>query len=457
VPGQAQISYAWDDADRLLTITQGSNVVTFDYDNANRRTKLTYPSATSTEYAYDNASRLTGLTYKHGGNTLGALTYAYDTTNQRTQVGGSWARTNRPNALVSATYNAGNQQTAFGGQTLTYDLNGNLTGDGTNSYTWNARNQLASLTGPVAGSFVYDAFGRRQRKTIDGTIMDFVYDGLNPVRQAVGAGTVDLLTGLGIDEYLMRTDSSSSRDFLSDALGSTVSLSDSSGTIHTEYSYEPFGAATASGSTSANELRYTGREDDGTGMNYYRARYYYPGLARFVSEDPIGLVAGDVNFYAYVANNPLSFIDPFGLDKDQCSAAGGGALASAANFSAGFGDILTSGLGLSYAFGVPSGTEAIRGLWLKTPGLPTTGAPDVVNPKCSWAYTSGQVAGAADAIAIAGLSTAAVAAGLQTRVAIHGAHHTFGPLGRLAHLQLNWWRAGVKGSGGVFRIPLPWR
>src|SRR5439155_8950133 len=132
--------------------------------------------------------------------------------------------------------------------------------------------------------------------------------------------------------------------------------------------------------------RFTGREhDEPLYLYYYRARYYHTDLQRFISEDPLGLAAGDVNFYAYVANNPLSFIDPFGLDKDQCSA-GGGALAGAANFSAGFGDILTSGRGLSYAFCLPSGTEAIRTLWMETPGLPTTGAPYVVNPKCSWAY-----------------------------------------------------------------------
>jgi RHS repeat-associated protein len=290
-------------------------VVDFDYDHANRRTKLTYPSGTSTEYAYDSASRLTGLTYTHGGNTLGALTYAYDAASQRTQVGGSWARTGLPAALASATYNAANHQTAVGGQALTYDLNGNLTGDGTNTYTWNARNQLASISGPIAGSFVYDAFGRRQRTTVDGVITDVVYDGLNPVRQAVGATTVNLLTGLGIDEYLTRTDASSARDLLSDALGTTVGLGDGAGAVTTEYSYEPFGAVTASGSSSSNEFRYTGREDDGTGIYYYRARYYHPQLQRFISEDPIGFQSADPNFYAYVSNSPLSFLDPLGLDK----------------------------------------------------------------------------------------------------------------------------------------------
>jgi RHS repeat-associated protein len=294
-------------------------VVDFDYDHANRRTKLTYPSGTSTEYAYDSASRLTGLTYTHGGNTLGALTYAYDAASQRTQVGGSWARTGLPAALASATYNAANHQTAVGGQALTYDLNGNLTGDGTNTYTWNARNQLASISGPIAGSFVYDAFGRRQRTTVDGVITDVVYDGLNPVRQAVGATTVNLLTGLGIDEYLTRTDASSTRELLSDALGPTLTLTDSSGTLQTEYSYEPFGAVAASGSSSANEFRYTGREDDGTGLYYYRARYYHPQLQRFISEDPIGFAGGDPNLYSYVFNQPISFRDPTGLAVDPIS------------------------------------------------------------------------------------------------------------------------------------------
>ncbi len=128
-----------------------------------------------------------------------------------------------------------------------------------------------------------------------------------------------MLTGLGIDEYLVRTDSTGTRDLLSDALGSTVGLADSSGTVQTEYSYEPFGAATASGSSSTNELRYTGREEDGIGLNYYRARYYHPGLQRFISEDPIGFGGGDINLYAYVLNEPTSFRDSTGLAVDPVS------------------------------------------------------------------------------------------------------------------------------------------
>jgi RHS repeat-associated protein len=158
----------------------------------------------------------------------------------------------------------------------------------------------------MPASFLYDSLGRRQRKTVNGTLTDFMYDGLNPVREASGARTVDLLAGLGIDEYFTRVDSTASRDVLADTLGSTVGLADSGGTVQTEYSYEPFDAVEATGSNNGNELRYTGREDDGTPLYYYLARYYHTDLQRFVGGDPIRFEGGDVNLYAYVANNTCS-------------------------------------------------------------------------------------------------------------------------------------------------------
>jgi RHS repeat-associated protein len=68
------------------------------------------------------------------------------------------------------------------------------------------------------------------------------------------------------------------------------------------------------GAGGDNQLRFTAREDDGTALYYYRARYYHPTLQRFISEDPIGFLGRDVNLYAYVGSDPLSFVDPYGLD-----------------------------------------------------------------------------------------------------------------------------------------------
>jgi RHS repeat-associated protein len=53
-------------------------------------------------------------------------------------------------------------------------------------------------------------------------------------------------------------------------------------------------------------------DNDGTGLFYYRARYYHPGFSRFVAQDPMGLAAGH-NLYAYVKANPVLFTDPSGL------------------------------------------------------------------------------------------------------------------------------------------------
>jgi RHS repeat-associated protein len=267
----------------------------------------------SVTYGYDNASQLTGLTYKNGSTTLGNLTYSYDLAGRRINTGGSYARTGTPQAAPSASYNVNNQLTQWKGASLTYDANGNLTSDGTNTYNWNARNQLVSISGGASASFQYDPFGRRVSKTIGGTTQ-YLYDGANPVQEISGTtASANLLTG-GVDEYFQRTDSAGARSFLTDALGGTLALADSTGTLQTQYTFEPFGNTSVTGTATTNSFAYTGRELDATGLYFYRARYYSPTLQRFISEDPIRL-GGGMNLYAFVHENPTSNADPMGLDS----------------------------------------------------------------------------------------------------------------------------------------------
>lgn len=314
--GQAAVNYSYDDANRLTGITQGTATVTIAYDAAGRRISLTLPNSIVTEYTYDAASQLTELSYKHGATVLGNLTYAYDSNGRRTHTGGSYARTGLPQPVASATYNAANQQTAFGNQVLTYDLNGNLTSDGSRSYTWNARDQLVSISGTgLTGSFTYDAFGGRVSKIINGSSTVYLYDGDNVVEESGETTTAKIISG-GLDEVFLRADEEGTSGFLLDGLGSTLGLTDSNGVVQTQYTYEPFGTTAASGAANNNVSQYAGRENDETGLYYNRHRYYYPGLQRFITEDPIGL-AGGTNLYSYVENNPLSFIDPFGLKPNN--------------------------------------------------------------------------------------------------------------------------------------------
>jgi RHS repeat-associated protein len=261
------------------------------------------------------------ITYKQNGTTvLGDLTYEYDKAGNRTKIGGSFARTGIPQAITSTAYNAANHQTTFGDKTLTYDNNGNLQtitdSSGTTTYIWNARNQLTGISGPgVSASFVYDGLARREKKTVNSNLTEFLYDGVNPVQETSGAAVLaNILPSLGIDEFLTRTDVGAgvTSNLLTDGLGSTIALADSAGTVQTENTYEPFGRTTVTGASNTNPFQYTGRENDVTGLYHYRARYYHPQLQRFISEDPVEFYGGDANLYSYVLNNPTNFVDPTG-------------------------------------------------------------------------------------------------------------------------------------------------
>jgi RHS repeat-associated protein len=311
VPGQPLITYGYDEADRLTSITQGTMSVSFAYDAADRRTELHLPFGVSVYAEFDEASQLSSLTYKRGQTVLGDLFYEYDNAGRRSSVSGSFARVLMPQPIAPASYDAANRLTQRGATAYTYDTNGNLLSDGANTYTWDARDQLASINGPgVSANFQYDAFGRRQSKTVNGQTTEFLYDGNNVVQEQTGGALANILTG-SLDEVFLRVAATTSRTYLTDALGSTLALLDATGTVQTQYTYDPFGQTTVGGEASTSPTQFAGRENDGTGLYFNRARYYSPGLQRFISEDPAGF-AGGMNPYAYADNNPVSFTDPHG-------------------------------------------------------------------------------------------------------------------------------------------------
>ena len=162
VGGQPAVTYGYDNANRLASVTQGSNAVGFTYDAASRRILATLPNLVSIDYGHDDANQLTALTYKRSGATLQALAYGYDPAGRRVTVSGSAARINLPPALASAaTYDANNRLANWAGAAQTYDFNGNLTNDGVNTYTWDVRDRLTAVAGSIPITNVYDPFNRR--------------------------------------------------------------------------------------------------------------------------------------------------------------------------------------------------------------------------------------------------------------------------------------------------------
>jgi RHS repeat-associated protein len=327
VNGLAPVAYAYDSASRLTGITQATQAATLTYDAANRRSTLTLPNGVTTSYTYDAASRLIAQTYTGPSGVLGDLTYNYDASGNRLATGGSLARTGLPQDVLASSYDTANQQLSFGPTTQTFDPNGNLLtqtdASGTTTYTWDARNRLVGISGPsVSASFVYDALGRRISRTVNGDSSTFQYDRLEIVREVGSAGDTAYLRTLRVDEVLARRDPNGTLTYVSDALGSTVALVDSSPALTTEYTYEPFGKTTVSGSPSINAFQFTGRENDGTGLYYLRARHYDSRGARFLQPDPIGFSGEDMNLYAYVGNSPVNWVDTLGIFRYAPGAGG---------------------------------------------------------------------------------------------------------------------------------------
>src|SRR5206468_995872 len=110
--------------------------VTITYEGAERRKTVTLPNGVLVTYDYDSANQLTGITYNKNG-TIGTLTYGYDNDGRRTTVGGTLAQIVLPGAVATTNYNANNQMLQWGSQTYGYDFNGNVTGDGAKTFTWN--------------------------------------------------------------------------------------------------------------------------------------------------------------------------------------------------------------------------------------------------------------------------------------------------------------------------------
>jgi RHS repeat-associated protein len=312
-PNGYTVSYGYDAADRVTTITKGSQNFQLGYDAADRMTGMTMPNGIAASYSFDAAGRINRILYQKGAQVLKDFQYTLDVADQITQIAGTPAHTFGDNLVSTSAVNQNNQYTTFGSDSLSHDASGNLKTKGQTTYQWDVRDRLISISGSgVTASFSYDALGRRTSKTVNGQTLGYQYDGADIIQDS----NSQYLQGLGIDDVLSRTTNGNNEYYLKDHLGSTVALADQSGSLTTQYGYSPYGQVSKTGTSSSNYFTYTGREDDNTGLYYYRARYYSPDLKRFTAEDPIGFSGGQSNLYAYVGTAPISSVDPTGTQVE---------------------------------------------------------------------------------------------------------------------------------------------
>ncbi|MEU9348392.1 RHS repeat-associated core domain-containing protein [Streptomyces sp. NPDC048278] len=307
-------TYGYDNSDVLTSIASGSQEVDFGLDTVGREKTASLPGGITRTTGYDATGIVTSIAYTRGSTPIGNLAYTRDQRTLQTGLTGSLAKVALPAAESGTQFGKDNRITSYDGRAFTYDADGQLTGDGLRTYGWNARGELTGVTqaGGAASSFGYDALGGRVSKTTGTATSRYLTDGSNPLVEQDGSGTTTATVATsGLDDFLTRTEAGTTQVYLTDALGSVVGLANTDGSVATTYAYDPNGTTTAAGTASSNPHTYTGREDDGTGLLYYRNRYYDPQTGRFISQDPIGQ-AGGSNLYQYALSSPTTYTDPSG-------------------------------------------------------------------------------------------------------------------------------------------------
>lgn len=240
-------------------------------------------------------------------------------------------------ATKQYTYDGENRMLSENGVNYSYDSNGNLVSKSTGGLTsetfeYAALNRLAKYTSPDGSTttYKYDPFGRRIEKSGALGTKKYLWDGIKIICEYDGADTLTDKLTYGINrEILSRratitvgtTTTTADYFYHHDHLGSVVMITDSTGAVVNTYNYDDFGGIISSTETLPNDYTYTGKQlDRETGLYYYGARYYDAKTGRFIGKD---LLEGDeeepqtLNRYVYVINDPLYWIDEWGLEAEK--------------------------------------------------------------------------------------------------------------------------------------------
>ncbi|MFH0837316.1 MAG: RHS repeat-associated core domain-containing protein, partial [Candidatus Aenigmatarchaeota archaeon] len=324
---------------------------TFEYDKLDRVVRMNVSSVYYVIYKYDKASQLLSIVYyKFSGEILQNYTYEYDVMgnvakkieNSKTWIYDYDKRGQLTyvkysnNTIVQYEYDAvGNRIKKIVDSVVTgykYDYNDKLVSAGTKRYEYDDSDRLTriidasnitifsydedgwlseiSTNGNII-KYEYYSDGRRKSKTVNGVKISYLYSDDEIIAELdINGNIVKSYDNYGIDKKIGFSTASKKYYYITDSLGSVVKVIDSNGNVVNSYEYDEFGNVLQKNEQIGNDFLYTGREYDGSGVYYYRNRYYLPELGRFITPDPI--VSFD-NDYSYVRNSPVNYVDPYGL------------------------------------------------------------------------------------------------------------------------------------------------
>lgn len=340
-----QLGWAYDSAGNLRYRTNGGLVQSFITDPLNQLTNVVRAGAMTVVGATPSPATVVDV---NGYPAQFYSDFTFARTNISLQPG---LNTFTIVALSASGMRATNTMTANLPESavLQYDLNGNLTNDGTRCFAYNAENQLTNII--VAGSyrtdFIYDGLHRKRLERnyawsggwLPTNETRFIWDGPLPIQERDGNNAIvttytrglDLSGGFyeagGIGGLLARTDPSGAAFYHADGNGNATVLMAADQTIASRFLLNPFGKPLGQWGpmAQASQVGFSSMPVQRvSGVVGFVERFYDPNLQRFLNRDPIG-EAGGINLYGYVRNEPVGTVDPFGLDNMYNMGAGNNA------------------------------------------------------------------------------------------------------------------------------------
>ncbi len=335
-----------------LTLSKSVGVTKATFNNVNELTSLSAGGATRFQGTTDRPV----LPVTVDGN-------AADMTTSQSFNGNAVLDVNPDSVPVSATAGSGSGTTTNDYKldhvgataTLTFDANGNMTSDGTNSYSWDAENRLLQITYPGTGNdsrFTYDPLGRNvkiEERTggLLTTTKQFMWCDRERCEERDSSGNLTA-------EFFARGQLNGTTNYFysTDHLRSIREMADNSGIIQAQYSFDPYGRAAKLQGTVDSDHQFAGyyvHSKDRLNLTLYRA--YNPALGRWLSRDLVD-EPFDANQYKYADNTPNEFVDPVGSSPSQPHGDGAGAggfggtpagLVPAGGYGGGFGGFGSGG------------------------------------------------------------------------------------------------------------------
>jgi RHS repeat-associated protein len=279
----------------------GAGADSYTYDTRSRLVGDQFTASTpiSRTWSYDGATEITATRYQLGVQTPITTTRSYDAADELRSLVEQQGTTTTKNLSFS------------------YDDKGNRISqadsvNGTaSSYSYDQANRLITYNG--VWQYVYDGNGLRVKKVGLGGTTNFTWDLAAGLPLLLADGSANYIYGPG-GQILEQIQGSTAYYYHADRLGSVRALTIQAGAVVATYTYDAYGATTASTGSLANPFRYTGEYQDAeSGLYYLRARYYDPASQQFLTRDPLLAVTGQA--YNYAGGSPLNATDPLGLAK----------------------------------------------------------------------------------------------------------------------------------------------